>query len=320
MLPRSVKRFLLIAMHLLVPAAIFYVVLGTCRSASRAGFWTVKSDSGWGELEKGLGFREVRLSYRRGAEGKVTAYDMQVTAVRFDPLRFGMTAAFNPVKEGRRLADLAEKHDAVVISNGGYFGHKNEPVTLVLSGGKVLREFWRELPDSGVFALAADGRAAVRVPKEVKPPYEGLDFAVQNSPLLVRGGRLHFRPRVARKPEEPASIGHRRTAIGVDRSGRVVLLVCDAPIGLVEMGRLLAAPEERAGFGLVSAVNLDGGPSSGMMIRHQKLKKRVAAGRTIPYVIFVRRRPKPLPPPDELKPDKPMGQFVPVRPKTEAEP
>jgi uncharacterized protein YigE (DUF2233 family) len=145
----------------------------------------------------------------------------------------------------------------------------------------------RSLPRGGVFTLGAKGRAAVVPVKDFQLPKEGLDFAVQNSPLLVAEGKVIFK--------DPQPARHRRTAVGGDADGRAVLAVCDSTVTLDEWAAVLASGAE-GGLGLAAALNLDGGPSSGLAVEHEKAKVGVPAGRIIPQVLVVSRREKPLPP------------------------
>ncbi len=317
------KRLLLVAMHLLLPVLIFYVLLATCQSVSRAGVWRVRKDSRWRQLETGLELREAELSFERHGKDGLIACRVAITALRIDPRRFSFEACFNPVRGGKSVLEVLKEQASVAACNGGYFGHKNEPVTLLISGGKVLHKRDDKQPYSGVFLLNAEGKAAVDALKNLKPPYRDIDFAVQNQPLLVYRGGVFSNPKPKPKADkEPKPTlgnnpGHRRTVAGVDFQGRVVLLVCDKPVGLVELAALLSMPLKRGGFGLAAAVNLDGGPSSGMAVVHAKSKteKHLAAGRTVPYLLLVKRRPEPLRPDEQKQPaDPPQGQFVPVRP------
>lgn len=324
------KRLVLITMHLVLPLALFFIMLATCQSASRAGVWRIRKDSSWSKLEEGLELREAELSFeRRGKQGLV-ARRVSITALRFNPLLFSCEATFNPVKKGRTALQVVEKTGAVAGFNGGYFGMKLEPVALLISGGKRLARRNAKQPDSAAFIVTKKGKPAVVPMKNVKPPYKGMDFAVQNQPLLVHRGKAIFFPRGKdgkRLPAISRGKGHRRTVAGVDALGRAVLMVCDKPVGLVELSSLLAMSESRGGFGLSAAVNLDGGPSSGMAVVHagSKTRRHVRAGRTIPCIILVRKRASPIAPGEDRKRDQApacaqdpsQGRFVPVRPPKE---
>ncbi len=308
---KSVKRFALIALHLVVPVLIigWLALSGEKLISGTVPDWTVLKDTRWTKLEADLELREVELNWKRAEKKSHALLKVRLTAVRFSPLIFGAEAAFNPVEGGKSLAEIADEKKVPVVANGGYFGKKNEPVTLLISGGKLLRKPFETLPYSGVFALDVKGKATVRPLKGVKPPYAGIDFAVQNSPLLVYKWKV-----VLRGKKKPMGRRYRRTAIGVDAKGRVVLLVADTRLNFEELAVILNTHEKLGGFGLRDAVNLDGGPSSGMAVSHEKAKRHVKPGRVIPYVIMVRKRAKSLVPEKKKapeKPEKPKGEFVP---------
>jgi uncharacterized protein YigE (DUF2233 family) len=307
------RRLLLVALHLVVPAALIVWIM-VAAGEKAAPQWTVAADTGWKQLEAGRELRTVRLEWPGRPDLARDRAAVKLTAVRLDTLRFSLEAAFNPVKEGRSLLDVAREAKAPVAVNGGYFGHKGEPVTLLVSGGRELAKASPGLPWSGVYTLDRAGRAAVRLHAALKKLPEGCDFAVQNSPMLVAGGQLCWPP--ARRPgqeekqdEDKPPLRHRRTAAGVDHQGRTMLAVCDSLVSLEEWALLLRAGEKIGGLGLADAVNLDGGPSSGLAVDCGDKPTHVPAGVTIPYVLLVRRRPEPLP--AEPKPtEKPPGEFV----------
>ena len=105
--------------------------------------WSVAKDSGWKELEPGLELREEALAWKQTAGGKESVLNLRLTAVRLDPRRIAMRIVMNPVKDGRKLADIAKAEKVPVVSNGAYFGTKGEPVTLLVSGGTALAKLNR---------------------------------------------------------------------------------------------------------------------------------------------------------------------------------
>ncbi|HOX06757.1 MAG TPA: phosphodiester glycosidase family protein [Planctomycetota bacterium] len=248
--------------------------------------WSAAKDSGWKELEPGLELREEELDWKRQEADQAALVNLRIAAVRLDAKLFALRVVMNPVKDGRNLADVAKAEKAVAASNGAYFGTKDEPVTLLVSGGKALTRLNKNLPRGGVFTLDEKGRAAVVPVADFKSPRDGLDFVVQNSPLLVAGGKVIFK--------DPQPARHRRTAIGVDADGRTVLAVCGSAVTLDEWAAVLTSRAD-GGLGLTSALNLDGGPSTGLAVEHEKAKVDVPAGRIIPQVLAILRREKPLP-------------------------
>ena len=99
------KRLLLVAMHLLLPALLFYVLLATCQSVTRAGVWRVKKDSRWTELESGLELREAEFTFERRAKTGLVARHVAITALRINPRRFSVETHFNPVRKGKSSLD-----------------------------------------------------------------------------------------------------------------------------------------------------------------------------------------------------------------------
>ena len=258
--------------------------------------WIVAKDSGWKELEPGLDLREETLDWKQWQGGKEALLNLRLTAVRLDPKRFALRIVMNPVKDGKKLLEVARAEKLPVVANGAYFGTRDEPVTLLVSGGKALSKPNAKLTRSGVFTLDERGRAAVRGLDEVQPPYGGLDFAVQNSPWLVADGKaVYTETKVEHRDGEFPARRHRRTGLGVSADGRVVLLVCNDGVWLAGFAEVLAAPEAAGGFALDAAVNLDGGPSSGLVVEHEQAKVNVPTSPTfIPHVIAVSKREKPL--------------------------
>jgi uncharacterized protein YigE (DUF2233 family) len=257
--------------------------------------WTVAKDSGWKELEPGLELREEALEWKQTAGGKDLVLSLRLTAVRLDPKRFAMRIAMNPVKDGRKLLDVARAEKVPVVSNGAYFGTESEPVTLLVSEGKALSKLSKSLPRGGVFTLDAKGGAAVVPVADFEMPAKPPDFAIQNSPLLVAKGKaVYAETQVEHRDGEFPAKRHRRTGLGVDPEGRVVLLVCNDGIWLAGFAQLLAAPEAAGGFALEGALNLDGGPSSGLAVEHEAGKASVSAFATIPHVVAGLKRDKPL--------------------------
>lgn len=160
------------------------------------------------------------------------------------------------VPGGRFLAELAPE-GAIAAVNGAFFEADFSPHGWLVDRGAELQPK-RESSPHHVFAIRGTQAFGGR--------WEALPFspelAVQNFPLLVENGE-------ARVKASDRDSGFARTFI-CDSGGGVVHLVVVLPedLGpsLVETAHLAAAPVARGGFGCLSAVNLDGGPSSGFWI------------------------------------------------------
>lgn len=144
---------------------------------------------------------------------------------------------------------------ALAIVNGGYFETNFAPSTWVKSGGVELAPR-RDTHRGGVFAVAG--------PKVYLGELGALSFepelAVQSFPLIVEPGG---KPGIHRDDGRRAA----RT-VACLRDGQLSFVLLAAPRGegptLYEADALLRAQRPR-GFGCSAALNLDGGPSSGVV-------------------------------------------------------
>ena len=97
------------------------------------------------------------------------------------------------------------------------------------------------------------------------------DEAIQCGPrLVVNGTPTKLKPQWAR-----------RTGVGIDRSGRVVIAVSDGDLSLEEWAKLWASP---SGLNCSDALNMDGGPSTQLAVAGQKALS-VEGGWPVPDVL-----------------------------------
>lgn len=148
---------------------------------------------------------------------------------------------------------------AMAMINGGYF----DPVAFSATGLQVVegKVSGRYLPfgewGGGVGVMG--GRAVICTEAEIVAR-GGMSLAwdsfVQASPILVDGARLFA--------AMGAEMRVRRSFIAHDGGSRWVMAVC-AGVGLQELARLLGGHGETwVGFRVQRALNLDGGPSTGL--------------------------------------------------------
>jgi uncharacterized protein YigE (DUF2233 family) len=177
---------------------------------------------------------EVRLYWRRDDEGPYRSFEAVRQAVE---------------REGEVL---------VAATNAGIYEPGYVPTGLHVEDGETLvplntadgrGNFF--MKPNGVFAVGADGRAAVVSTDDYaagRVPVGRVEYATQSGPLLVDDGRLH--PAVG-----PGSTSCRtRTGVGVTEEGEVVLAISNGAVNLYDFARhfrdVLGAPD---------ALYLDGG-------------------------------------------------------------
>lgn len=176
-------------------------------------------------------------------------------ALRHAPAAARYGHAFNADgAEAAPVSDWLRRDGAAAAAvNCGFFsevGGAYEHIGLLMTGGNpqaALRAYW------GGVLIVREGVAFVAArPQRLLAPAA---LGVQGWPMLVQGGvplsRLDNR--------EPA----RRTAVGVDGAGNVVWVAAVQSLTLHDFAARLLAPD----LGLVDAVNLDGGGSTGLRWR-----------------------------------------------------
>ncbi len=208
-------------------------------------------DSGWVTIRSGLERRGIVL--RDAAEDPLE----DITLLRIEPDRFRFEVAYDP--KGRELDDWLAGTGAEVIVNGGYFRKEQEeyfPDGLIVAGGKTFGESYGDF--AGMFAVGESGPELRWLRRTSYDPSEPLSAALQCFPVLIKpGGRIGF------PAESEDGIRARRTVIGQDRGGRILFLV--ASRGYFTL-RQLSVYLHGGDLDLVIAMNLDGGPSSGMAL------------------------------------------------------
>lgn len=232
--------------------------------------------------------RNVRIRLENGATARMKA-------VRLRPEEFeirlhwrGKSEWFSPVDFGA----LAGKLGAAVVLNAGYYDEKGRPMGYFRSGGKVFnsRVLYRGrktfLHYGAVFAAGREnGRPEIVSREKFRKP--GAGEAFQAGPLLVEDGK----PVQGLSRYREYLRATRRTVVGLDAEGRLVVLVSETEtrgISWCELQAFLVLPEPEGGLGVRDAMNLDGGSSSQLWVRGEI----EIPGRAAPTYIIASPKPK----------------------------
>ncbi len=203
-------------------------------------------DTGWQPLDVGLEQRSLNVEL-----GELTE---RVTILRVDPAQARFRVIYAP-GDPRLVSVWGEQTGVRAAINAGYFTEVYEATGLIISNGERFGATYGDF--AGMFTVPFQGRPDLRwLRQQPYDPTEPLSGAVQSFPLLVKpGGELGF----------PLSADNgaraRRSVIAKDRAGRILLMA--APRGyftLHELSAWLTASD----LDLDSALNLDGGPSTGL--------------------------------------------------------
>lgn len=159
-----------------------------------------------------------------------------------------------------KMNAIASKGAALAICNGGYYSPDDfTPSGLQVSGGKRSGTFQKNMPFGGGFMVKA-GRPMLYVDSEFVEAKDITEL-VQCCPMLVNDGKP-----LSEKGGGPLA---RRTFILTDGAGYWALGIANRA-GLRELADILTTPEVITEFKVVRALNLDGGPSTGLWWRNDQ--------------------------------------------------
>jgi len=227
-------------------------------------------DTGWRPAGTGLEQRDIELV----VGGRTVDH---LFLVRIDPADYRFEIAYD-ARHPKSIEDWQTQLRARIVFNGGFFqvrGGQYYPAGLLVVDGQAFGETY--VGYGGMFTVSA-GAPGLRW--LVSDPYragEPLQYALQAFPMLVEpGGVLGF------PAEREDNMLARRTMIGRDRAGRFIVLVTSSSyFTLHRLSAYLVASD----LDLDVALNLDGGPSSGIALSDPPVV--VPAASKLPIVIAV---------------------------------
>ena len=227
-------------------------------------------DTGWIAIRPGLEYRELDVNWDDRSD--------RLRMARVDPAQVRFRVLYSPDRP-RRVSDWINPARTLLAVNGGFFDPDHHALGLLISDGDVAGYAYDGF--GGMFAVSGD---SVKVRWNVTQPYvegEPLAQARQNFPMLVLPGG---------KPNAEIDDNLQlapRTIVGQDRSDRIVFVV--SPGGaftLTGLGQWLAASD----LELDTALNLDGGTSTGLLVRDGHQLRGVDSWVNVPDVIVVEAR------------------------------
>lgn len=164
---------------------------------------------------------------------------------------------------------------ALVVMNGGFFDANGKTLGLRVSDN--VKKSSLHNANWGVFFIRK-GKAGILHTRDFKRTYTSyvnITQAVQCGPrLVVNGKTTDLKPQVAR-----------RTGIGIQRDGRIIIAISNAPLTFSEWADLWA---KKDGLNCLNALNLDGGGSTQISIKTKKKSLEVSGAWPIPDVVAIR--------------------------------
>jgi uncharacterized protein YigE (DUF2233 family) len=221
-------------------------------------------------LGNGIELRRLRVTDANGTSNRLWL-------ARLDPARVRFRVLYDQANP-RLVSEWFDAAKALLVVNAGYFTEDHHATGLVISDG--VRSGKSYTGFGGMFAVQGD-RVQVRwLVAQPYSPAEPLRQAVQAFPMLVHSGG---KPGVT---EDDGNLA-RRTVVGQDRRGRIVFVVSpDSFFTLKSLSASLVASD----LELDTALNLDGGTSSGLMLAGPDGPTGVDTWVKVPSVIVAEAR------------------------------
>ena len=199
-----------------------------------------------------------------------------VTIVRFNLNKVHLKVGYQPSKP-LAIDEWMRQEQAIAVINGGYFDQNNATTALVVSNGQSYGTSYNGF--GGMLAVDAQGNVSLRSLNQqpYNPNNEQLQQATQSSPMLmIDGKRTQFNANAA---------SQRRSIVAQDTQGRLLFIASPgSAFSLDEVADILASSD----LSLKTALNLDGGASTGLYVNAGNQHVAIDAVTTLPIVIIVK--------------------------------
>ena len=211
---------------------------------------------------------EVRPPDSEPFSGHALRIDLDVAALRLVPAGDASTR--------RTVEQIVAPYAAAAAVNASFFDTEGRAMGLAIDEGRAMvasnRRSWG--------ALVVDGsRARIMLGADIQD-HRAHRLVVQGIPRLVVQGQVQrLKPQIAE-----------RTAVCAE--GNVVVLVVSTHAESTPLARFLADPPDKGGLGCVDALNLDGGPSTQLVVKLPGLALSRPGGWGVPNALVVTPGPR----------------------------
>jgi hypothetical protein len=206
---------------------------------------------------------QVRPEDAEAFSGHAFKIDLDVAELR-------LIAAGGPSSR-RTVEEIVAPYPAVVAINASFFDKEERAMGLAVDEGRLIaggkRQSWGAL-------VVDDKKARIVLGAEISD-HRAHRLVVQGIPRLVVGGKVQqLKPQLAE-----------RTAVCAE--GSVIVLVVSTKAETTALARFLADPPEKGGLGCLDALNLDGGPSTQLVVKLPALALSLPRGWAVPNALVV---------------------------------
>lgn len=225
----------------------------------------------WTQIAPGIELQSTQLTINQNVGSA------DITILRADPQQISLKMFYAP-DDPASVSGWATRTKAIATINGGFFTPANTVNGLLVKDGQRYgTTFDRNGGMLSVVQQKMEIRSLAQYPYD---PAESLDQAVQGRPMILYPGGFPV------QFDDIQDVADRRTAVGQDRSGRLLFIVADqSVVSLYRLRDWLAT--ERPDLDLFVAFNLDGGSSTGMVVSDSAHPVSIDSQTRIPAVIAI---------------------------------
>ena len=204
--------------------------------------------------------------------------DDTVTIVRFDLHKIKLSVGYQP-GQPLLMNEWMQQEHAIAMINGGYFDQQDNATALVVSNGKVFGTSYNGF--GGMLSVDAHGIVNLRSLRQqpYDPNNEQLEQATQSAPMLMSGGkRTQFSADASQT---------RRSVVAMDKQGRLLFIASPGQVFSLDQ---LADQLVSSDLSIETALNLDGGSSTGLYVNGGSSHVAIDSLAKLPLVIIVKAR------------------------------
>jgi uncharacterized protein YigE (DUF2233 family) len=206
-------------------------------------------------------------------------YPVEVTVVRLDPARIDLRVHYSQATAAT-VSGWQARTGALLVVNGGFFYPSRETLGLLIADGETFGYSFDG--HGGMLSVVGDEISIRSLAQYPYRPGERFDQAVQGRPMLLYPGGVPADFTLSRELS-------RRTAVALDRRGRLVFFAIDyGAVSLYDLRDWMAWSEE---LDLFVGFNLDGGGSTGLALDVGGRSLLIDSWTTVPSVIAVYPKP-----------------------------
>lgn len=197
----------------------------------------------WQKIAPGLSYQKISVKPERDP--------VTVHALKIDPRKIQIKPVFPP--SSQNADKMRESSGALAVINANFFDTAGKTLGLVRVNGQTLH------PEKKIswWSMLCISAGHTRIVHNTQYNDTACQHAIQAGPRLV----------VANSIPKLKTESSRKSAVGIQPNGQIVLVASEGEIPIIFLAELFAMPESKGGLGCPEALNFDGGSSTQLSVK-----------------------------------------------------